>query len=275
LDALRIIPVAAANNLTRVDGVNRNRRVSPRISVASALPFWATSEIPAMNILSRTMPVVISIVLIAVPARAQVGSGVLNRLGVQHLAAAETAGAHAALAKHFIALAAIYRADAARYSALAASPGGNPNHPFGTDARERRVRQANAAAAAERTVRDVAAYHLILAIGGTWTRPVGAPAFDGGAGAPPPTPGELDEIVRAARTPAAHRELVEYFLIVAHTQPANAEAYAQTARMARVSGGRNTESIAAGYEYLARTAREAARRAKLAVELHRQLAAIG
>jgi hypothetical protein len=44
--------------------------------------------------------------------------------------------------------------------------------------------------------------------------------------------------------------------------------------MARVSGARNTAAVALRYEHLATTAREAARRANLAVELHRQLAAI-
>lgn len=208
-------------------------------------------------------------------AAAQNASGLLNTLDVQWLVAADTSVAHAALARHFIALAAMYHADAVRYSAQAASPGGNPNHPFGTDARGRRIRQANAAAAAERTVRDVAAYHLILSIGGTWRRPAGAPAFDGGEGAPPPTRAEVNELVRAARTRSAHRELVEYFLIVARTETSNAEAYMRTARMTRVSGARNTEGIAARYDYLASVAREAARQANLAIELHRQLAAIG
>jgi hypothetical protein len=45
--------------------------------------------------------------------------------------------------------------------------------------------------------------------------------------------------------------------------------------MKRVSGARNPDGIAARYDHLASDAREAARQARLAVELHRQLAAIG
>jgi len=154
-------------------------------------------------------------------------------------------------------------------------PGGNPNHPVAVDGRERRARQAQAATADARGARDVAAYHLILSIRGTPRRLARSAAFDGGKGAPLPTRTDLDELAKTARTPSAHRELAEYFLILVRNETSNAETYAQTARMMRVSGGRNTESMAARYDYLARLAREAARRATLAVDLHRQLAAIG
>jgi hypothetical protein len=211
--------------------------------------------------------------LTAQTAAAQNASGLLNVLEVQRLVAGDTPQAHAALAKHFVALAAVYRADADRYSAIAALPSGNPNHPVGTGIRERRIRQADAAFAAARTVRTLAAYHQILSIGRVSKRPAGSSAFDGGKGAPPPTPAELNELVRSARTPSA--ELVEYFRVVARTETASAEAYARTARMTRVSGARNTEAIAVRFEHLASTARQAARQANLAVELHRQLAEIG
>jgi len=205
---------------------------------------------------------------------AQNAPGVLNRLEVQRLVFADTPASHAALAKHFIALAAIYKADATRYSGLAALPGGNPNHPPATDG-ERRARQARAALADERAARDTAAYHLILSIRGTPRGLASLPEFDGGKGAPLPTLAELDELARTARTPTAHRELAEYFLIVARAETSNADEYARTARMKRVSGARKTEAAAAHFEHLASEAREAARQARLAVELHRQLAAIG
>lgn len=228
-----------------------------------------------MRVFLRILAIAALAMATAQTATAQNASGLLNFLDVQRLVVADTPEAHTALAKHFIALAASYRADASRYSALAALPAGNPNHPFSTDSRERRLRQADAAAAAARTVRTVAAYHQILSIGGMSRRPAGAPAFDGGKGAPLPTPAELDELVRTARTPSAQRELVEYFRGVERTETANAEAYARTARMTRVSGARNTEAIAARYDHFASMSREAARQANLAVELHRQLATIG
>jgi hypothetical protein len=235
----------------------------------------AVAVAATMRVLVRLLTISALAMTVAQTADAQNAPWLLNSLQVQRLVAADTPRAHATLAKHFIALAAVYRADADRYSAWAALPGGNPNHPVATDGRQRRARQAQAAVADERAARDVAAYHLIRSIRGAPRGLAGSPAFDGGKGAPLPTLAELDELATAARTPSAHRELAEYFLIVSRTETANADAYARTARIARVGGARNTAAMALRYEQLAATAREAARRANLAVELHRQLAAIG
>jgi|KBSMisStandDraft_5_1062788.scaffolds.fasta_scaffold544290_1 hypothetical protein len=228
-----------------------------------------------MRVFLRILTITALTMATAQTVTAQNTPAVLNTLDVQRLVVADTPMAHATLAKHFIALAAVYKADADHYSSLAALPAGNPNHPVATDSRERRARQAQAAIADERAARDAAAYHLILSIRGTPRGLARSPAFDGGKGAPLPTLAELDELARTARTPSAHRELAEYFLIVARAETSNAEEYARTARMKRVSGARNPDGIAARYDHLASDAREAARQARLAVELHRQLAAIG
>jgi hypothetical protein len=275
LEALRIIQVPAAKNLARVDGLNGTPadvfENLHGIVVADEGP-W---RCPAMKIPLRMLLILIAVTAVAAPAPAQTRAGVRNRFEVQQLAAADTTEAHAMLAKHFMAVADVYRTDAARYITVAKTYVGNPNHSNGIAVADSWMRKAEDATANANTARAVAAYHLILSMGGTSRRLAGASAFDGGKGAPLPTRAELDELAMAARTPLAHRELAEYFLIMARTETSNAETYARTARMARVSGGRNTETIAARYEYLASIAREAARRADLAVELHRQLAAIG
>jgi hypothetical protein len=228
-----------------------------------------------MKTLLRMLLVIVIAIAVTVPASAQVGSGVLNRLELQRLVAADTAGAHAALAKHFTALATNYRSDSARSTAFANAYIGNPNHPNHTTVRANWMQEADDATANANSARAVAAYHQLLSLGQTPRRPADATAFDGGKGARPPTSAELNNLVRAARTPSAHRELVEYFLIVARTEASNGEAYGRAAQMARVSGARSTEVIAAHYDRLASAAREAVRQADLAVELHRQLAAIG
>src|SRR4029453_15689461 len=132
------------------------------------------------------------------------------------------------------------------------------------------MRKADEATANANMARAVVAYHQLLSIGRTSRRPAGAAAFEAGKGARRRKGIELFELARMARTPSAHRELAEYFLVVACTETANAEAYARTARMTRVSGARNTEAIAARYEQLAVSARGEARRANLAGEPQRQ-----
>ena len=208
-------------------------------------------------------------------AAAQNASRLLNTLEVQRLVAADTPEAHAALARHFIALVHTYRQEAARYTASANAYVGNPNHPADMNVSASRMRKAADATANANAARAVVAYHQLLSLGYTSRRPADAAAFDGGKGAPAPTAAEVERLVAAARTPQAHRELVEYFLVVARTETSHAEMYARTARMARVSGARNTEVVATRYDHLATIARDAARKADLAVELHRQLAAIG
>ena len=76
-----------------------------------------------MRVFLRVLTITALAAATAQTATAQNASGLLNILEVQQLVAADTPQAHAALAKHFIALAAVYRADADRYSAFAALPG--------------------------------------------------------------------------------------------------------------------------------------------------------
>jgi hypothetical protein len=208
-------------------------------------------------------------------AAAQNAPGLLNTFEVQQLVAADTPDAHAVLAKHFIALTAAYKVDAARYSALANAYIGNPNHTAGVDVAARRMRQAQEATANAKIARGVTANHQILSIDGMATPPVGAAAFDGGKGAPAPTLAELNDLGKSARTSAEHRVLAEYYLAMARNETSNAIAYTAMAELSRVSGGRNTTVTSACGERLARHAHEIARQANAAVVLHRQLANIG
>jgi len=222
----------------------------------------------------RTLVVAAIVAGCAQSATAQNGNGLLSTFEVQRLAAADTPESHAALARHFVTLAAIYRADAKRYAALAVLPGGNPNHPS-AGAREHYLRQAEASGMAATTVRAVVAYHQLASIGFTGTPPRAASAFDGGKGAPRPSSAEIKRLERMARTPSDHELLAEYFLTIKQSQTANAEAYSLRAGMARVSGARDVTAVASQYDRLAATAREAARLANLALQRHRQLATVG
>jgi len=81
-----------------------------------------------MKLFSRMLVIAAAVVAAAVSASAQTAPGLLNKLEVQRLVAANTPAAHASRAKHFIALTETYGADAARYRALATGFVGNPNH---------------------------------------------------------------------------------------------------------------------------------------------------
>jgi hypothetical protein len=228
-----------------------------------------------MKVFLRILTIAMLAAAIADTAAAQNARWLLNTFEVQQLVAADTPDAHAILAKHFIALTAAYKADAARYAALANTHIGNPNHSAGVDVAYRWRRQAEEATANANLARAVAAYHQILSIGGVASPPAGIAAFDGGKGAPAPTLAQLNELGRSARTSAEHRVLAEYYLTIARNETSKANAYAAMAELSRVGGSRNWVVTAACSERLARRAREIARQANAAVELQRQLADIG
>ena len=227
-----------------------------------------------MKVFLRTLAISVFAVAIADTAAAQ-QAWILNAVDVQQLVATDTPQAHTALAKHFMALAEIYKADATRYTALETGFIGNPNHATGIDVAGRRMRQAAEAARNADTARAVAAYHQILSIGGMATTPAGAIAFHGGKGTPGVTLGDLNRLGQSARRPADHRVLAEYYLYLARNETSSANQSVATAALARVSGGRNTVAVVDYNERLARRAREVARLANAAVQRHRQLANAG
>lgn len=210
-------------------------------------------------------------------AAAQVPTRVLNKLEVQRLVTADTPEAHAALAKHFIALADQYQSEADLYGSMSKASVGNPNHPaVGESAKLLRGRQAEQAAGLAESARDMASFHQLRSIGMSAKAPRARAAFDGGAGAPNPTAAELQAFETSARTAADHRTLQEYFLMVADEQTATANDHQAMAGSFRVSGQRSGAEYAALHcDSLARKAHDAARKAAAAAERHRQLANVG
>ena len=214
-------------------------------------------------------------VFIADTSAAQTPSWLLNRLEVQRLVSVNTPDAHARLSKHFIALAESYTADAARYRARATASIGNPNHRLAAGIDVRRTQQAEDAARLADAARAMTAYHQLLSVGAAAVPPPARTRFDGGAGAPAPTPVELNALARRARTPADHRVLAEYYLTLEARETARANEHAQMANMHRGSGQRASETAAMHCDRMARLSREAATHAAAAVSSHRQLAGIG
>jgi hypothetical protein len=228
-----------------------------------------------MTLLSRILITAAAVVAVAGSASAQTAPGLLNKLDVQRLVAAHTPAAHASLAKHFVALTETYKADAARYRALATGFVGNPNHRSGIDPGARRARQADAAAELALNARAMAGYHQLLSFGSAATVPSAAVTFDAGLGAPAPTAAQLSQLAKSARTPTDQRVLEEYFLTVARAETATADARAVMGQMQRAGATRGLNDPAAHCERMVKLARAASTQATANAELHRQLANIG
>lgn len=208
-------------------------------------------------------------------AAAQTPSGVLNRLEVQKLVAAETGEASVALAAHFNALADRYTADAASHKAMGNAYKANANRSVATSAATHCERLAALAAESATAARGLAKYHQDVAGGRAAVLPKGAAALHAGHGAPEPTADQLHKLARAARTRADHLELEEYFATLAKKDTAEADEHVAMARAYRAGVRKGTYDPAVNCDRLARIARDAAKEATEAAALHKQLANIG
>jgi hypothetical protein len=122
------------------------------------------------------------------------------------------------------------------------------------------------------TVRELAAYHEKLAAGTPAEQPRGVAPFHGGAGAPEPTKKDLTTLAAKAGTPSEHQALEEYFLTQAKRYTAAADEHVALAQAVR---GTNLAHASAIHEHLAQLARDSAKEATAAAEMHKQLAAVG
>jgi hypothetical protein len=208
-------------------------------------------------------------------AAAQTPAGVLNKLDVQTLVAAGTPEANATLARHFTALANGYAADAARHKDMAAAYAGNPNRSVATNIAPHCKRLGDLATEEASAARDMARYHEQLASGAKATAPKNAATFQGGKGATEPTPGDLHHLAMMARTPADHHALEEYFTTLAKKNTADAESHVAMAQLYRAGVRKTVGDPAAHCDHLVKLAREAAKEATEAANLHRQLANVG
>jgi hypothetical protein len=228
-----------------------------------------------MKSLSRlVLPAAVFFASVAIVA-AQAPAGVLNRLEVQKLVAAETPEANATLANHFAALADAYAADATRHKDMALAFRGNSNRSAAMNTAAHCDRLAKLATSSAAASREMAAYHTRLAGGLAAPIPKGAAQFHGGEGAPEPTAADLHHLAMMARTPADHRSLEEYFSTLAKKHSAAAEEHVQMARAYRASVRKGGGDPASHCDRLARLSREAAAEATGAAQLHRQLANVG
>jgi hypothetical protein len=199
-------------------------------------------------------------------------SGILNNLEVRQLVARAEPADHVRLSAHFTALGNRYAAEAKRHISMSQSFIGNPSRNLGSGMSVHCKRLADLNTQSETTVRELAAYHDKLAAGTPATAPHDGARFQGGVGAPEPTEKELNALAAKANTPAEHRALEEYFVTLAKRYTAEASEHvtlAQTYRGTRITWA------ATHHDRLAGLARDSAKEATAAAEMHKGLANIG
>jgi hypothetical protein len=196
-------------------------------------------------------------------------SGLLNSLEVRQLVARAEPADNARLALHFSALADRYTAEAKRHVSMSQSFVGNPSRNLGSGMSIHCKRLADLNTQSATTVRELASYHDKLAAGTPATPPQGGARFEGGAGAPEPSEKELNALAAKAGTPAEHRALEEYFLTLAKRYTAEANEHVTLAQTYR---GTRIAQAAVIHDRLAGIARDSAKEATTAADLHKQLA---
>ena len=198
-------------------------------------------------------------------------SGVLSSLEVQQLVKRGEPVDNARLGAHFSALAERYAAEAKKHLAMAQSYGGNPRGNLGTGMSAHCKQLANLNTQSATTARELVAYHEKLAAGKPAEPPRDSARLQGGGGAPEPTQKELSALAAKASTPADHHALEEYFQTLAKRYTTAANDYmtlAQTYRGTRIA------QAATIHDRLAGLARDSAKEATTAADMHKQLANI-
>ena len=216
--------------------------------------------------------VVVAAVLLAFAGSATAqdkANALLNTLEVRQLVARAEPADNARLSAHFSALADRYTAEAKRHVSMSQSFVGNPSRNLGTGMSVHCKRLAELNTESATTVRELAAYHEKLAAGAPATPPSDGARFQSGAGASEPTEKELNALAAKAGTPAEHHALEEYFLTLAKRYTTAADEHVTLAATFR---GTKIASASAMHDHLARLARDSAKEATAAAEMHKQLA---
>jgi hypothetical protein len=197
--------------------------------------------------------------------------GLLNTLEVRELVGRAEPADNARLAVHFTALADRYAAEAKRHISMSQGFVGNPNRNLGTGMSAHCKRLADLNTQEATTVRELVAYHEKLAAGTPATPPRDGARFQAGAGAPQPTEKELNAMAAKASTPAEHKALEEYFLTLAKRYTADANEHVTLAQTYR---GTRIAQAAVIHDRLAGLARDSAKEATAAADMHKGLATV-
>lgn len=198
-------------------------------------------------------------------------SGLLDTLEVRQLVARGEPAGSARLSAHFTALSEQYVAEAKRHESMAKSFSGNASRNLGAGMSGHCARLADLNTQTATTLRELAAYHAKLASGVPAVKPSEAARFERGKGALAPTAPDLNALAAKASTPADHRVIEEYFVMLAQRYTAQSKEHATLAQTYR---GTRMAPAGTHHDRLARLARDEAKEAIDAAAMHKQLANI-
>lgn len=198
-------------------------------------------------------------------------SATLNSVEVQQLVKRGEPGDHARLSAHFSALAEGYTAEAKRHTSMSQSFVGNPSRNLATGMSVHCKRLAELNTQSATTLKELATHYDKLAAGVSSSQPANAERFEAGGGAKEPTDAELNSLAARASTPAEHRALQEYFLTLAKRYTAAATSHSN---FAASYVGTRIAHVATVHQRLAALARDSAKEATAAAEVHKQLAGV-
>ena len=226
------------------------------------------------SLFRTTVIVVLALLGLAAGAAAKERGNVLTSIELKRLVASAQPGDYARLGDHFAALADQYAAQARRNVALSRTQTGNPNRRSGGNPGAVYARRAEIATESAATTRELAAHYSRLAAGMPSTAPANSARFVAGEGAPVPSEAQLRELAAGARTPADHRSLEEYYLMLAGNYTKAADRHATMGRSYRASGIRSLDP-AIHCDRMVKESREAASEARAAAAKHGQFAQVG
>ena len=212
------------------------------------------------------------VMMAGIAAAEEKPNALLNTLEVRQLVARGEPADNARLATHFSALAERYTAEAKRHVSMSRSFVGNPSRNLGAGMSVHCKQLADLNTQSATTVRELAGYHGKLAGGTPVEPPRDGARFQGGAGAPEPTEKELNALAAKAGTPAEHKALEEYFLTLAKRYTTTADEHVALAHAYR---GTKIAQASAIHDHLSRLARDSAKEATAAADMHKQLANVG
>ena len=189
-------------------------------------------------------------------------SPILNSLELRQAVASEAPSDQARLAAHYTALAEKYAASAKRHASMAAALTSSRNPGPSVHCKQLATLDGRLEAAA----RELAAFHVKVGQGAAGASPSHPGGLGTGTGARKPTDEELEAFAEKASKTGDHRALMDYFSTLSQRYTADAEAHSALAAAYRST--KSMAGMAVHCERLAALAKEAAKEARAAADMH-------